>query len=360
MKNEAKLGIGVVVLAGLAGLVYVQQKKDASVGSATSTNAVLPSLSVSDDFDKVEITNGEKPTVELDKGTGGPEDWNLAKPVVAPAKAAEVKALLDNMKELKVKDVISTIGATPEQLSEYQLDPAHGVHVVAYKGGEKKVDLTFGKQGGRGELVSIAGNPGVYALAGYIGYQYSREPKDWRQNEILKFDDANATAFTIENKNGLFSFTKAGDAWAGSFKGQPIKDFDPEKAKSAIGAFKNLNADNFGDGKTAADTGLDAPEATVAINMKDNTAKYTVHVGKVSQGTSRYAQREGNPTIYTVSNWASDWALAEPAKFTKAGPADGGAAAAGSGDGGAAPKMGKPIAPGATMPPGHPAVAPPH
>ena len=357
MKNEAKLGIGVVILAGLAGLVYVQQKKDASVGSATSTNAVLPSLSVSDDFDKIEVTNGDKPTVELDKGAT-PEDWSLAKPIAAPAKASEVKALLDNLKELKVKDVISTIGPTPEQLADYQLDAAHGVHVVASKGGEKKVDLTFGKQGGRGELVQIAGNPGVYALAGYIGYQYSRDAKDWRQNEILKFDDANATAFTIENKNGLYSFTKAGDAWAGSLKGQPIKDFDPEKAKSAIGALKNLNADNFGDGKTPADTGLDAPESTIVINMKDNTAKYTVHVGKVSQGTSRYAQREGNPTIYTISSWAGDWALAEPAKFTKAGPADGGAPAAGGPDGGA--MRGKPIAPGAMMPPGHPSVPPPH
>ena len=37
----------------------------------------------------------------------------------------------------------------------------------------------------------------------------------------------------------------------------------------------------------------------------------------MSQGTSHYAQREGNPTIYTISNWAGDWALAEPAKFTR-------------------------------------------
>ena len=353
MKNEAKLGIGVVVLAGLAGLVYVQQKKDASVGSATSTSAVLPNLSVSDDLDKLEITNGDKPTVELDKGTGGPEDWSLAKPVVAPAKAAEVKSMLDNLKELKVKDVISTVGATPDQLADYQLDPKHAVHVVGYKGGDKKIDITFGKQGGRGELVTIGGNPGVYALSGYIGYQYSREAKDWRQNEILKFDDTNATAFTIENKNGPMSFTKSGDTWAGSLKGQPIKDFDPEKAKQAIGVFKNLNADNFGDGKSPADTGLDAPEATFTVTMKDNTAKYTVHVGKVSQGTSHYAQREGNPTIFTVSSFAGDWIFAEPAKFTKAG-VDAGAPATGGKDGGA--MIGKPITPGMAMPPGHPAV----
>ncbi len=369
MKNEAKLGIGVVILAGLAGLVYVQQKKDASVGSATATAADLPSLSVSDDLDKLEITNGDKPTVELDRvaaaGDAGTDEWNVAKPVASPGKSTEVKALLDNLKELKVKDVISTVGATPEQLTDYQLDATKGVHVVGYKGGDKKVDITFGKQGGRGELVSIGGNPGIYAVSGYVGYQYTREPKDWRQNEIFKFDDANATAFTIENKNGLYSFTKNGDAWAGSLKGQPIKDFDPEKAKSAIGAFKNLNADNFGDGKTAADTGLDAPESTVTINMKDNTAKYVVHVGKIAQGTSHYAQRDGNPTIYTISSWAGDWALADPVKFTKTA-ADAGAAPAGSAGAPGKPGMpgmampGRPIPPGATMPPGHPAVPPAH
>ena len=37
-----------------------------------------------------------------------------------------------------------------------------------------------------------------------------------------------------------------------------------------IKAFKALNAEDFGDGKGVAETGLDAPEATLSISLKDN------------------------------------------------------------------------------------------
>ena len=39
-------------------------------------------------------------------------------------------------------------------------------------------------------------------------------------------------------------------------------------------AYKGLNADDFGDGKSLADTGLDKPEATVTIALKDGAGKY--------------------------------------------------------------------------------------
>ena len=40
-------------------------------------------------------------------------------------------------------------------------------------------------------------------------------------------------------------------------------------------------------------------------------------VGKTSTGTSRYAQKDGNPTIFTVSSFAGDWATAALSKFQK-------------------------------------------
>lgn len=317
MERSTQIWIGVVVLAALAGGVYKVAKDDQAKGSATTTSAELPELKV-DDVDKISIQNADKPEVVLEKK--GENTWVLVKPVEAPANQTNVKSLIDNLKELKAKESI-VAEPTDEVKKEYQFEPSKAVHVVAYKGGDKKLDMQFGKSGARGQMAMVDGKPGIYAVTGYSSYLYTRETKGWRDGEIFKFDDANATQMTIEGKNGTLSFTKGDDKWAGTHKGQAIARFDENKVKDALRAFKSLNAEDFGDGKTAADTGLDAPEATVTIQLKDGAGKYVLKVGKTSSGTSRYAQKEGNDTVYVIPQYTADWALGEVAKFQKSADA---------------------------------------
>lgn len=345
MSRDKGIIVGLVVLIGLGALVWQQSKKDQALGSAEKATADLPEIKGPDDVDKISITNADKGEVVLEKQG---DKWMVTKPLTALANQSNVKSLLDNLKELKAKEVVAS---QPDDAvkKEYNLDAAHAVHLVAWKGADKKVDDWFGKSGGRGEMVMKDGNPSIFAASGYSGYLYSRELKDWREREIFKFDDANANQLTIENAHGAFSFTK-GDKWAGTFKGQPIDRFDEEKTKDAIRALKFLSAEDFADGKTPSDTGLDKPEATISVSLKDNAGKYTLKVGKVSGGTSHYAQKDGEATVYIIGASAADWAEAEVSKFQKS--LDGGAPK----DGGA--KTAMPGAPG--MPPGMPGMPPGH
>lgn len=343
MERSTQLWVGVVVLAALGGAVYKVSKDDATKGTATTTSADLPDLKASDDIDKISITNADKGETLLEKKGGADGKWEVTKPVQAPANQANVKQLLENMKELKAKEVIAA-APSDDQKKEFQFDKEKAVHVVAYKGADKKLDATFGKSGARGQMVMVEGKPGIYTASGYSSYLYARELKGWRETEIFKFDDANANHVIIENKHGKYSFTK-GDKWAGSFKDKPIAEFDEEKIKDTLRSFKSLNAEDFGDAKS--DTGLDNPEARITISLKDNAGNYALKIGKTSTGTSRFAQKEGDPTIFVVPQFTSDWALAEPAKFQKS--KDAGA------DGGknAPMPMGMPgMPPGMQMPPG--------
>lgn len=322
MERSTQIWVGVVVLAALAGAVYKVSKDDSAKGTATTTSADLPELKTSDDVDKISITNADKGEVVLEKKG---DKWMVTKPLEAPANQTNVKSLLDNMKELKAKEVIAA-SPSEDQKKEFQFEKDKAVHVVAYKGSDKKLDASFGKSGARGQMAMVEGKPGIYAVSGYSSYLYAREVKGWRDTEIFKFDDANANQLTIEGKNGTLSFTK-GEHWAGTFKDKPIADLDEEKVKDAIRAFKALNAEDFGDGKPASDTGLDNPEGKVTITLKDNAGKYVLKVGKTSSGTSRYAQKDGDATIYVIPQYTADWALSEQGKFQK--PKD-----AGAGDGG--------------------------
>ncbi len=316
MNQTQKIGVGLVVLAGLAFAAWQTGKKDAQTGFATkdSKKADLPEIKGPEDVDRLVITNADKGVVELAKKD---DKWRVVKPVDAPANQSNVKSLIDNLKELKATEVIEQT-ATEDHKKTYQLSADKAVRIQAFKGADKKVDDTFGKSGGRGQTVMVDGKPSIYVAQGYQSYIYTREVKNWRETEIFKFDDANATSFTIDRgKAGLFSFTK-GDKWAGTFKGQPIADLDEDKIKQALGYFKNLNAEDFGDGKTPADTGLDAPESTVTVQLKDGAGKYALKVGKIATGTSRYAMKDGDATVFVIGTSPSEWATAEPSKFEKA------------------------------------------
>ena len=335
MSRDKLILVGVVILGLLGFLVYRQAQSDANIGKAAVTSKDYPTISAPDDIDKISITNADKGEVVLEKvaePTAPPTDagpatkWKVSKPVDAPANQQAVKDLVANLKDLKVDSQID-LKLDDEVKKDKQLDAAHAVHVVAWKGGDKKIDESFGKSGQAGQLVVVTDKPdAVWAAKGYSSYLYTKEPKDWRDKEIFKFDDSNATQVTIVNSHGTISFTK-GDKWVGTLDKKPIDKFDEDKVKDLLRTYKALNADDFGDGKSLADTGLDKPEAVVTVELKDNAGKYELSVGSVATGTYRWAKKAGSDNIYQISDYSAGFATSDVSKYQQS--ADGGAGDAG-------------------------------
>jgi hypothetical protein len=338
MSREKLIIAGVVVLALLGGLVYKQAKTDADLGqpqAAMSTDT--PTVAAPDDVDKISITNGDKGEVVLEKvpdPKGAPVDggpafmWMVTKPVKAEANQQTANDIVANLKDLKVDSRIN-LKLDDDVRKDKQLDAVHATHVVAYKGADKKIDESFGKSGPAGQLMVATDKPdSVWAVKGFSAYLYTKEAKDFRKKELLHFDDANATQVTVANSHGTLSFTK-GDSgkWAGTANGKPIARFEEEKVKDMLRAFKTLNAEDFGDGKSLAETGLDKPESTVTVHLKDDAPSSVLLVGGVSTGTNRWVKRADDDTIYQITSYASDWATSDSAKYQSA--ADAGAPDAG-------------------------------
>src|SRR5262249_8946448 len=160
-------------------------------------SASLPSIKLpADDADKVtkiEIKNASKGEVVLEKQG---DTWKLTKPVDYPANQQNVKTLIDNIKEIRAKDSIDT---GKSQYSTYDLEDDKAVHVQLYKDTTKAVDLYFGKSGTRGQMTRIGDKEGVYVASGYSNYLYTREVKDWRDRDVLKFEDGNVISVGISN-----------------------------------------------------------------------------------------------------------------------------------------------------------------
>jgi hypothetical protein len=325
MSRDKLIIFGVVVLGLLGGLVYQQAKKDESLGQPAASAAEFPTVSAPDDVDKISVTNGDKGEVILQKvadptGTpsdgGAPTKWVLSKPVAVDANQQTVTDLLANLKALKVESHVN-LKLDDDVRKDKQLDPVHAVHVIAWKGSDKKVDELFGKSGAAGELVIVSDKPNdVWAAKGYSAFLYTKEAKDFRKKDILHFEESEATAVEVTNAHGSFVFTKS-DKWAGTLGGKPIAHFDPDKVKDMLRAFQSLNAEDFGDGKSLAETSLDKPEAKVTIHVKNDKGATTSEllVGSVSTGTNRWAKRADDDTIYQITSFVSDWAMADAVKY---------------------------------------------
>jgi hypothetical protein len=333
MATDMKLIAALGILAVLGGGLYVTTKKQAEEAKSYSFNARaadLPKIEVSDDdIGKINKVVLHKPGKEgaaavdvtlVKKG----DQWRLEQPVDAEANQANVKSMLDNLKTLKVSELIDSNKA---EYAKYKVSDDLGFHAVFSKDNAVVLDAYFGENGGRGQMTRIAGKDGVYAIKGYSDYLYNREVKNWRELSLFKFEEVDVEALNIENEKGRFDFTKKDGNWVSKFKGAKgaageIKRFDNSKVLDMVRAYRTLSADNVADkGKTAAELGLEKPVATVLFTLKDG-AKREVKLGNTAEGTSRWVQVSGKPEFFSISSWAADWAMADEKKFQKADEKD--------------------------------------
>jgi hypothetical protein len=350
--TDKKLYVALAVLAVLGGTLFLLKKKEkaeAATYTLSGQAASLPKVAITEDdtkaIDKIVLTKagedgGAGSDVELAKKG---DEWRVVRPVDALANQANVKSLLDNLKSLKVTELIDGGKASYEK---FKVADGKGLHAVFSKGGAVVLDAIFGENGGRGQMTRLAGKDGVYAIKGYSSYLYDREVKGWRDTTVFKFEENVVSTVSIENEHGSFAFAKDGEKWTAKHNGAALEGFEESKLKDLIRAYKSLNADGFAEkDKTEADLGLTKPASTLIITLNDG-AKREIRVGATAEGSSRWVKASGLSEIVSISSWAADWATGEPKKFKKPEEKKGDKPAGGSA---APPPM--PSMPG--MPPGH-------
>ncbi len=348
MKTEQKLAVSGVLLIGLCGGYYMMRQgkdKDAQAHTVTAAKDV-PKIGVAKDKAgkatklAVKTKVNDKPVeVELEKKG---DHWRLTKPLDAPAQDSNVTSILDSLEKLELTTVIAA-DADDKTIEKYDLDDKSATHVQVFAGGDKLFDAFFGKSGSRGQTARLADGKTVYAAKGYSSYLYQKEVKSWRDTDVVKFEDANVVAVEVENKNGKFSFTKNADKWAGAFyerdpkkglaeKPAEWKRFDEGKVKDLLVSYKQLKAVDFA--KDKDDTGIDrAVEegGVIRVKMKDGNGDFTVKVGKKQENDNRFlvkvaaaagaaageANGQADATVFVVSSWSANWAVADQEKFSK-------------------------------------------
>ena len=106
LTRDKQILIAVVVLGGARHrrLLPAEEGRE-DRRQETISSAELPPARGTEDVDKLEITNGDKGVVVLEKKDEG--KWWMTKPVPALGNQTNIKQMIDNLKELKATDLVA-------------------------------------------------------------------------------------------------------------------------------------------------------------------------------------------------------------------------------------------------------------
>ena len=354
MTRQVQIYILLALTLGVGVVLYFNNKKENAFVNPPS-NASLPQITVvPDDIDKLTVKSKDKPEVVLERKLGV---WTMTAP--HPTQKLEKKAIDDVLNGLKGISFKESIAKGKENFDDKDLVEGKGTHVVASKGPTVVMDIWLGKAPTAGQLARITNDDNIYVITGTgaSSFTYDKGEKDFRDKKVWDLPKDQIVAVSLKDAKGDFSFTKneatapaatdaggAGDAiadaaappsWIGLSAGKPMVGLDTSKVDDLVNAYALggvLNADDFGDGKSDAETGLASPDATtLTFKMKDGATRKLL-LGK-TDGTKRYARTEAEPSVvYLLAEGPSGWADVGVDKFVPAPPA---AADAGA-EGGAA------------------------
>ena len=365
-QNQIFIAVGVAAVLG--GLYYMQRKNDAAntntaYSGGAKTSAAPQFKIVPEEVDKLSIKAKEKAEVVLEKKAEG---WSMAAPTPgAKIQKSSVDDVLNALKGITFKE---TIAQGANNFAGYELDDGKGIHVVAYKGGVAIIDVWLGAQKSRGQMARLGNDQSgqVWSVTGVSAFSFDKGPKDVRDRKIWDLNRDDIVSIELKTSKATFAFAKneaatptdagvadatapapakdggadGGDAggpppaWLGMVDGKPIAGLEVPKVDDLINAFALggvLNADDFGDGKSEAETGLGADATVFSFKKKDGTF-LRITLGK-TDGTKRFARKEGDATTYLLGEGPSGWAAADLGKFAPSMVATGDAGADGEAGG---------------------------
>jgi uncharacterized protein DUF4340 len=247
-----------------------------------------------DKVDSLEVTAAGR-TIRFQKQNG---EWQMTQPAVGRAEFNAVDGLISRVSGLQMKAVEPP---DPPDPKKYGLDqPAATVRIGS---GSSQATLVLGAATASGDVYAKdLARPNVFTVEAALVDELKKDPSEFRQKDLFEARSFNATRLEIVRNGQTVAFEKAKvkdkdgkeeEKWRQV--APAAKDVDAAKVEALITAATGARATGFVD--SAAKTGLEKPELTVAIRYDQNKDE---RVTFARAGGSAYAARAGSPGAATV------------------------------------------------------------
>lgn len=303
-----------LVFAGLI-LVAVVLMRSPEKGTRTPETAPrpIPKLTA-DSFDTLEVTKGKATTVLKKDG----DAYKIVQPIAYPADKDASKLAFESLAKLEFGDVVSD---QKSRHGELELGD-DSLHVVLKKADKPVADLRIGKTTNQMTMVRVDGKDEVWTTSGLFKYQLDKDTAAWRDKAITSFDEKDAAKLQVTTKSGakiVLSRPAPPDAgpapdWQVVESSVKVEPFDKSVATGVISQLANFKANDFADNAKPEDTGLDAPETTVTVSLR-NGKQQTVLVGKKKGDDDYYVKTADSPQVYLVKKYNLERMNKRPIEF---------------------------------------------
>jgi hypothetical protein len=293
MRSAWSLLASVVVLAGLAGYIFLVENKR-EPNAAEAKQKVWGGTLASEDMEEVEITlaGGETAKVQKTDGT-----WQVVEPAKAPADQTEMTSIASSLAGLEIQRVVDENAGDVKQ---YGLDPAR-ISVAFRSKGQKDVRrIEIGeKTPTGGDLYArIPGEKRVFLVSSYLDSTFNKTPFALRDKAVLKVDRQKADGLELTEGATNVQLAKKGTDWTLVKPLAARADFAAvESSLERVGSAQmvGITEENATD---LAQYGLDKPSATITVAMGSSRA--TLLLGKTENAVV-YAKDASRPMVFTVA-----------------------------------------------------------
>ncbi len=358
MDSQQKLMISGVALLALIGLAFFMVKNntgDTQVEPSTQAEVQIADLNKTE-ITEVQITRPGGTPITLTKSG---ETWRVTAPVNYAADMSAVTTMLDKLDTL---EVVGTATRRSSNHAAMEVDDAHGIHVIAKAGTRVLADVFIGVLRSNNTLVRPAGQDGVAMVEGSVKFAFDRELRDWRdklihtlaQDQITRIEFQNPGTATAAHGNFVFErplVAAAPVADAGTADGgvaQPtlgdwrvvsanylpaeppagedagtkaprrprgpqtaITNFAISRLSAVVSTLADLRCSDFAATDiTAEAAGISAASPRVTFTLRDGSTTTLIIGGEQSADTHNvYLMKEGNPTVFVVTQYVRDRAF---------------------------------------------------
>jgi hypothetical protein len=326
-RTMVAFGVFAVLLVAVIG-VSMRPEKGERRGEKPRPIAAMKAV----ELDRLEIESS-KGKVKLGKQGGS---WKVVEPVAYPADSSAVQSALDKLEQLQFGDLVSSAPARHEEL---EVTTGKGVHVVAGKGSATSADFILGKSLSGFTMLRPAASQDVWQAVGSLRYLFEKEPKDWRNRDILALSRDDIESLEVVTPAGRVEVARVapaaaagkdsgagppggagGDQWT-LVKSEPtLADFDDSVPRDMVGSLTPLKANDFADGAKPEETGFATPSATLSVRLKGGKTAQVV-VGQ-TKGDDYYVRSGDGNQVYLIRKYSAERLIRKPMDFRLKAMAD--------------------------------------
>ncbi len=285
-----KVLILLIVFLGLAAFVYFYEI--AGLEDRQKAEQLQESLLrlEEDRIESIEISVRGRDPVLLVKDR---EEWQLRRPLEAPASESEIRTLLQRLTEAR-----RNRGFEAERdLSAYGLDDPRLRATISTPDGDRELAIGNSDFAETNVYVRLSDEKEVFLTSQLLASALDKDPSSWRSRKLLRFERDELAALELQRQDEIITLVRRNEDW---FLESPLQEKADRTAVSALlSSLSGADVRDFVDESPSdlAPYGLATPRITVRMRTQGSDAWSSLEFGSES-GEAVYARNpQRNPVV---------------------------------------------------------------